>query len=80
MIQKLSPCKINLLLNILGKRDDGFHELETIIMPVPLFDELSYEQKTEGGIQLTVEGAALTEGSDNLIVRAAEAFYSCTHP
>ena len=79
MIQILAPCKINLLLNILGKRDDGFHELETIIMPVPLFDELSYEQKTEGGIQLTVEGAALTEGSDNLIVRAAEAFYSCTH-
>ena len=78
MIQKLSPCKINLLLNILGKRDDGFHELETILMPVPLYDELSYETKAQGGIQLTIEGAALSAGPDNLIIKAATAFFSKT--
>ena len=33
-----SHCKVNLLLNILRRREDGFHELETLIQPVPLFD------------------------------------------
>jgi 4-diphosphocytidyl-2-C-methyl-D-erythritol kinase len=76
MIQKLSPCKINLLLNTLGKGKDGFHELETVIMPVALHDELSYEPKTKGGIELTIEGSALSAGPDNLIVRAAAEFFS----
>lgn len=74
MIRKLSPCKINLLLNILGKRKDGFHELETILMPVPLYDELNFERTTQGGIQLTIEGADLSAGTDNLIVKAAQKF------
>ena len=33
-LEKSSPCKVNLLLNILGKRADGFHELETVMHPV----------------------------------------------
>ena len=40
-LKKNSPCKVNLLLNILGKRADGFHELETVMHPVNVFDELS---------------------------------------
>src|SRR5262249_25159197 len=36
-LEKSSFCKVNLLLNILGKRPDGFHELETIMQPVPVF-------------------------------------------
>ena len=38
-----SSCKVNLLLNILGKRADGFHELETLIYPINLWDELILE-------------------------------------
>ena len=53
-----SHCKVNLLLNILGKREDGFHELETIIQPVPLFDELRIELVGEG-IELTCSDARL---------------------
>jgi len=37
-----SPCKVNLLLNILGKRPDGFHELETIMYPLNLCDTLAF--------------------------------------
>ena len=33
-LEKKSPCKVNLLLNILGRRADGFHELETVMQPV----------------------------------------------
>lgn len=35
-LEKPSPCKVNLLLNILGRRPDGFHELETLFHPVAL--------------------------------------------
>ena len=43
-----SPCKVNLLLNILGRRDDGFHELETILQMVSLYDELELESLSSG--------------------------------
>ena len=44
MLEKASSCKVNLLLNILGKRADGFHELETVLHPVNLFDRLTFER------------------------------------
>src|SRR2546426_917286 len=34
MIERECPCKVNLLLHVLGKRPDGFHELETVLRPV----------------------------------------------
>jgi 4-diphosphocytidyl-2-C-methyl-D-erythritol kinase len=72
---RLSPCKVNLLLNILGRRPDGFHELETILQPVPLCDELSF-QKTSGGVELTCSNPALPAGPENLVHRAATAFFA----
>ena len=68
-----SHCKVNLLLNILGKREDGFHELETIIQPVPLFDELRIEL-LDDGIELTCSDPRLSVGEDNLVHRAASLF------
>ena len=68
-----SPCKINLYLNILFKRDDGFHELESIFQPIPIFDEITV-QKGDAGIQLTCNNPKLSAGSDNLVWKAAEAF------
>ena len=68
-----SHCKVNLLLNILGKREDGFHELETIIQPVSLHDELRIERADEG-IELTCSDARLSVGEDNLVHRAASLF------
>ena len=38
-----SPCKINLILNVLPRRSDGFHELESLFLPVPLHDEITIE-------------------------------------
>ena len=72
-LEKQSPCKVNLILNILGKRADGFHELETVMQPVNLFDEIHFER---GGndIQLTCDVPTLPVNSSNLVYRAADAF------
>ena len=68
-----SPCKVNLLLNILGRRDDGFHELETLIQPVSIHDELRLE-RVGLGIELTCSDTKLAVDKTNLVYRAAAAF------
>jgi 4-diphosphocytidyl-2-C-methyl-D-erythritol kinase len=70
---KKSPCKINLILNILGKRADGFHELETVMQPVNLCDEMAFE-RAGTGLQLTCSNTDLPTDSKNLVHRAATAF------
>ena len=72
-LEKKSPCKVNLLLNILGKRADGFHELETVMHPVELFDELSFA-RIPAGVRLSCSEPTLPVDSRNLVHRAATAF------
>ena len=72
-VERESPCKVNLLLNILGKRNDGFHELETVMHPVALFDHLRFESASSG-IELTCSHPSLACDSTNLVHRAADAF------
>lgn len=72
-LEKKSPCKVNLLLNILGKRADGFHELETVLHPVNVCDELTFERGGTG-IQLSCSRPELPAGPKNLVHRAATAF------
>lgn len=74
---KKSPCKVNLLLNILGRRPDGFHELETILQPVNLCDEITFERAGKG-VQLSCSDKSLPTDSSNLIFRAAEKFMAAT--
>jgi 4-diphosphocytidyl-2-C-methyl-D-erythritol kinase len=71
-LAKSSPCKVNLLLNILARRADGFHELETVMQPVPLSDVLEFE-KAPRGIQLTCTDSSLPTDGNNLVHRAAQA-------
>jgi 4-diphosphocytidyl-2-C-methyl-D-erythritol kinase len=73
-LTRSSPCKVNLLLNILGRRPDGFHELETVMQPVNLCDELTFEHD-DSGIKLTCSEPSLPTGSENLVFRAATAFF-----
>jgi 4-diphosphocytidyl-2-C-methyl-D-erythritol kinase len=72
-LEKESPCKVNLLLNILGKRPDGFHALETVFHPVRLHDRLSFSRAAVG-IRLSSSNPALPVDSSNLVHRAATAF------
>ena len=72
-IHRQSPCKVNLLLNILGKRADGFHELESVMHPIRVFDELSFTRGSQG-IELTCSEPSLPTDSRNLVYRAAALF------
>ncbi len=63
-------AKINLLLDVADTRPDGYHELTTVMQTLSLCDDVSLEPAPE--ISLTVEGADLTAGQDNLAWRAAE--------
>jgi 4-diphosphocytidyl-2-C-methyl-D-erythritol kinase len=72
-LEKKSPCKVNLLLNSLGKQPDSFHEVETILHPVNVCDRLTFERSTHG-IELTCNNALLPTDGQNLVHRAATAF------
>lgn len=72
-ITRASCCKVNLFLNVLRRRPDGFHEIETVFYPVPLFDYLTIEKRGVG-INLTCNNPSLPVDSQNLVYKAAEAF------
>lgn len=72
-LEKTSNCKVNLLLNILGKRADGFHELETVMQPVAVYDSIRFEIAGDG-IELSCNEPSLPVDGRNLVYRAAELF------
>lgn len=66
-------CKINLGLHILRKREDGFHDLETIFYPIPLLDGLEIIQHPNPSTDVEYSGTGLVVGgnlSDNICVKA----------
>ena len=71
-ITEEARAKINLTLPVLGKRPDGYHELDTIMMSVTLADTV--ELVPAAGISLAVEGSA-PQGPENLMWRAAALFF-----
>jgi 4-diphosphocytidyl-2-C-methyl-D-erythritol kinase len=74
-MQVLAPAKINLSLKILGRRSDGFHEIETVITPISLYDEIKVEKRSgKTGIVFRCDVPSVPQGDDNLVVRAAKAF------
>ena len=66
-----SPAKINLHLEVIGKREDGFHELAMIMQNIDLADYLEFEINNEGLIKLESDCNDLSLSDDNLIVKSA---------
>lgn len=72
-----APAKLNLYLRVVGKRPDGFHELETLFERIDLADELTFKPHPTN-LQLTCSDPALSCGEDNLILKAARALQELT--
>jgi 4-diphosphocytidyl-2-C-methyl-D-erythritol kinase len=72
-VKQFAPAKINLYLHILGRRPDGFHELETLMAPISLGDTLDIEL-IPSGIEFTCSDPALSDAKDNLATKAARLF------
>ena len=68
-----APAKVNLLLRVLERRADGFHELETLFQTIDLADELTVELAGDS-VALEVTGADTGPVGDNLAFRAAQAY------
>jgi 4-diphosphocytidyl-2-C-methyl-D-erythritol kinase len=77
-MQVLAPAKINLSLKILGRRSDGFHEIETLIAPITLCDEIEIDKSDSKQIEFRCDDPSVPMGDDNLIVRAAKSFFAAT--
>lgn len=75
-IAGIAPAKLNLFLEVVGRRADGFHELATVFHEIDLADEIAVElAPASGDDRLTIAGIAL-DGvpADNLVLKAVRAF------
>ena len=66
-------AKINLSLNVLGRRADGYHELRTIFQTISLHDTLELSRSSRPGVALETDDPSLPSGPENLVCRAIEA-------
>ena len=71
-VEVLAPAKLNLFLEVLGKRPDGYHEIESLMVAVDLVDSLTFTDDPSGEISLQCNEPTLPKGGDNLVVMAAE--------
>ena len=74
-----APAKINLSLRVVGKRADGYHLLDTIMVPVSLYDEIDIQQRTSArravpleAVEIRCNHPQVPLGRDNIAYRAAE--------
>lgn len=68
-----TPAKINLALDVLGRREDGYHELDTIMQSVDIFDDITISIDEEPSIRIECSQKGLSGGAGNLAARAARA-------
>ncbi|MCW5205933.1 4-(cytidine 5'-diphospho)-2-C-methyl-D-erythritol kinase [Desulfobulbus sp. F5] len=73
-----APAKINLYLKIIGRRPDGYHEIETLMQKVALYDEVELSFADKRGIHLCCQHADLPEDERNIAFRAAQLFLTHT--
>lgn len=67
-----SPAKINLRLEISRKREDGYHEIKTILQKISLHDTLYFSLRKEKGISITTDHPNLPVGKNNLVYKAVQ--------
>lgn len=75
-----APAKLNLTLRVLGRRPDGFHELESFLVPIDLCDELFFTRVARESPVLECDSPDVPLGGENLVLRAVRELESCTEP
>ncbi|HEY2341730.1 MAG TPA: 4-(cytidine 5'-diphospho)-2-C-methyl-D-erythritol kinase [Chthoniobacteraceae bacterium] len=78
-VELLAPAKINLTLEVKGRREDGFHEIESLVAPISLFDTLEFARSDRDGLSFSCDDPSLPTGDDNLVVKAAKLFCQRFH-
>ena len=73
-ITLLSPAKVNLTFEILRRRDDGYHEIKSIMQPINLFDHVTVNVSEGAGIDILSKGVKVPEDETNLAYKAAKAY------
>ena len=71
VIRLRSPAKLNLFLQVLAKRPDGFHELKTLFERISLSDELTFRSRADGKIRIACDHPQVPKGKKNLVMKAA---------
>ncbi len=71
-VEILAPAKLNLFLEILGRRPDGYHEIETVMVATSLCDTLTIRDDPTGELRLRCSDPTLPVGAENLVIRAAD--------
>jgi 4-diphosphocytidyl-2-C-methyl-D-erythritol kinase len=66
-----APAKVNLYLEVLGKRPDGYHEIASVMVAVSLYDTLVIKEESSGAVSLRCDHPGLSTNPDNLVLRAA---------
>jgi 4-diphosphocytidyl-2-C-methyl-D-erythritol kinase len=67
-----APAKLNLFLEVLGRRPDGYHELATLMVAVSLYDTVEIKEEPSGADVLHCNHPNLSTGADNLVCRAID--------
>lgn len=77
-LTELAPAKLNLTLEVGEKRSDGYHEVQSVMSCAALYDEVTLESGTNGGISMTCDCPGLPLDDTNLCLRAAKLFFKKT--
>ncbi|MCE5197470.1 4-(cytidine 5'-diphospho)-2-C-methyl-D-erythritol kinase [bacterium] len=77
-IELVSYAKINLTLEVLGKRPDGYHDIDSVVQIIDITDDLVITRADEGVITVASDVAGVPSGRRNLVFRACEEFFKET--
>lgn len=73
-IRELAPAKLNLFLDVTSKRENGYHEIDSVMQSVSLCDEIIMEIDNGDGIEVSCSSPFAPSGSDNIVWRAADRY------
>lgn len=77
-MKRVARAKVNLYLEVIGRRPDGYHEIATLLRTVAFGDDVEVETTARSGVVVTTRGADLPDDDRNLAVRAAKAHLAAT--